>query len=99
MLGGKGVNVARVLAALGVPVVALGPVAGEHWPEEASGEAGHSSVLTWELAPTSAPLRRSIAVVEDSGRATLVNESGHPHTGEVWEAVRAGVRARLADPA
>ncbi len=28
VLGGKGVNVARVLAALGVPVVALGPVAG-----------------------------------------------------------------------
>lgn len=99
VLGGKGVNVARVLAALGVPVVALGPVAGEHWPEETTGEAGHSSLLTWDLTPTSAPLRRSIAVVEDSGRATLVNESGHPHTGEVWEAVRAGVRARLADPA
>ncbi|MGN6033857.1 1-phosphofructokinase family hexose kinase [Brevibacterium casei] len=97
VLGGKGVNVARVLAALGVPVVALGPVAREHWPEEASGEAGHSSVLTWDLTPTSAPLRRSIAVVEDSGRATLVNESGHPHTGEVWEAVRAGVRARLTE--
>lgn len=97
VLGGKGVNVARVLASLGVPAVALGPVAREHWPEAAESPR-RSGLLTWELTPTSAPLRRSIAVVEGSGRATLVNESGHPHADEVWEELRDMVAARLADP-
>lgn len=97
VLGGKGVNVARVLASLGIPSVALGPVAREHWPEEAAESPRRSGLLTWELTPTSAPLRRSIAVVEDSGRATLVNESGHPHADEVWAELRDTVAARLAD--
>lgn len=98
VLGGKGVNVARVLASVGVPALALGPVAREHWPEAAESPR-RSGLLTWELTPTSAPLRRSIAVVEGSGRATLVNESGHPHADEVWEELRDTVAARLADPA
>ena len=97
VLGGKGVNVARVLASLGVPALALGPVAREHWPEAAESPR-RSGLLTWELTPTSAPLRRSIAVVEDSGRATLVNESGHPHADEVWKELRDTVASCLADP-
>ncbi|WP_137824979.1 PfkB family carbohydrate kinase, partial [Brevibacterium sp. 2SA] len=93
VLGGKGVNVARVLAALGVPSVAFGPVAREHWPT-----AGDAETVRWALTDTPAPLRRSIAVIEDSGRATLINETAHPHPAHVWATLRSGVEARLREP-
>lgn len=98
-LGGKGVNVARVLARIGIRAVVHGPVAREHW-EEPAGEdrEDRSAPLDWALTPSPAPLRRSIAVVEDAGRATLVNESSHPHPVEVWTRLRADLEERLADP-
>ncbi|WP_232623754.1 1-phosphofructokinase family hexose kinase [Brevibacterium casei] len=93
VLGGKGVNVARVLAALGVPSVAVGPVGAKHWPA-----ADDEESVRWELTDTPAPLRRSIAVIEDSGRATLINETAHPHPAHVWAELRAGLAARLRAP-
>ncbi|WP_453985278.1 PfkB family carbohydrate kinase [Brevibacterium casei] len=109
VLGGKGMNVARVLAELGIPVTAHGPVAEDHWPggsppgedlpEEALPDRRGAPGPVWDLTPTPSPLRRSIAVIEDSGRATLVNETAHPHPPEVWAQLLAAVTARLRDPA
>lgn len=109
VLGGKGMNVARVLAELGVPVTAHGPVNEGDWPvgsspgassfgEGSPGGPGAPGPV-WDLTSTPAPLRRSIAVIEDSGRATLVNETAHPHPSEVWAQLLAAVTARLRDPA
>lgn len=104
VLGGKGMNAARVLAALGVPVTAHGPVTEDHWPggsssgkQSPTGPGAQGPV--WDLTRTPSPLRRSIAVIEDSGRATLVNETAHPHPPEVWAQLLAAVTARLRDPA
>lgn len=109
VLGGKGMNVARVLAELGVPVTAHGPVTEDHWPggsapgedlpDEALPDRPGSPGPVWDLTPTPSPLRRSIAVIEDSGRATLVNETAHPNPPEVWAQLQAAVTARLHDPA
>lgn len=109
VLGGKGMNVARVLASLGVPVTAHGPVNEGDWPGGSSPDkdltdeglpGGHGAPgPVWDLTPTPSPLRRSIAVIEGSGRATLVNETAHPHPPEVWAQLQATVTAHLDDPA
>ncbi|WP_342037936.1 PfkB family carbohydrate kinase [Brevibacterium ammoniilyticum] len=110
VLGGKGMNVASVLAALGVPVTAYGPVNEDHWPGASSSDEGPLAGPggpggpgepgpVWDLTPTPSPLRRSIAVIEGSGRATLVNESAHPHPPEVWAQLFTTVTDRLNDPA
>ncbi|WP_309131934.1 PfkB family carbohydrate kinase [Brevibacterium sp.] len=92
-LGGKGVNVARVLAALGIDVWAQAPVPTDLWPQ-ASGPGG----LVWDLTATPSPLRRSYALVEDSSRATVFNERCHPHPAEVWARLRDRVMQRLSEP-
>ena len=115
-LGGKGINVARVLAELGCGVYVQGPVAREHWPVSAGGRAAdspaadspagntasteqtHRGGLIWDLTDTESPLRRSFAIVEDSGRATVLNEHAHAHSAEVWAELEAGILRRMSEP-
>lgn len=87
--GGKGVNVARTLAAAGHPTVALMPSGG---PEGAR--------LTRLLAPESVPVaavpvaaatRSNIAVVEADGTTTKFNEQGVALTSEELTALQGRV--------
>lgn len=109
-LGGKGVNVARVLASIGTGAYVQGPVAREHWPEHDSracgSQAGTSTAGTpaaaepvWDLTPTPARLRSSFAVVEGSGRATVLNERACEHPQTTWTALRETIVDRLSEPA
>jgi 1-phosphofructokinase family hexose kinase len=93
-LGGKGINVARVLAALDRPVYVQGPVNTTDWPEAAD----PTDDLVWDLTPTPARLRRSYALVESSGRATLFNERASGHPVEVWKQIEEKLRSRLVEP-
>lgn len=81
--GGKGVNVARVLHALGVPVVAAGLAGGPAGSRIrellAEGDIGAA------FSATDAETRRTVAVV-DGVDATLFNEPGPSVFGGEWAA-------------
>ncbi|MBM6405864.1 hexose kinase [Phycicoccus sp. CSK15P-2] len=93
--GGKGVNVARVLAALGVPVVALQPVGGPTGDLVSAGLAqlGVEAVLV----PSPVETRTTVAVVDDLSHPTLLSEPGGHQPPAVWDRLVAAV-ARLAVP-
>lgn len=106
-LGGKGVNVARVLASIGISAYAQGPVARDHWPEHGAPSSGADRTDTdsstgvapvWDFTPTSSRLRRSYAVVEESGRATVLNETAAEQTPAVWDALTETITRRLSEP-
>lgn len=109
-LGGKGINVARVLAELDRPVYVQGPVNIADWPEAAQSlnpagpgasvraSTGSNDSLMWDLTDTPADLRRSYALVERSGRATLFNERSSCHPAGVWATIEEKLHARLAEP-
>ncbi|WP_405615576.1 1-phosphofructokinase family hexose kinase [Streptomyces sp. NBC_00076] len=84
--GGKGVNVARVLAALGHEVTVTGLVGG------ATGRSVREGLtvvpgLVDALVPVGGPTRRTIAVVdEQSGDTTQLNEPGPTVTPAEWQA-------------
>ncbi|MCF2572020.1 1-phosphofructokinase family hexose kinase [Brevibacterium sp. UCMA 11754] len=101
-LGGKGINVARILADTGIGAYVQGPVAGEYRPEADSAagvEASPALGPVWDLTPTPSRLRRSYAVVEGSGRATVLNETAAKHPPEVWDALSETIDRRLSEPA
>jgi tagatose 6-phosphate kinase len=92
--GGKGVNVAGVLRALGHDTVVLGFVggatAGAVTADLARGGLAH------ELIAVEGPTRRSIAVVDASnGQATLFNEAGPRVPATSWGELETGLAARL----
>ncbi|MGW3420629.1 1-phosphofructokinase family hexose kinase [Streptomyces phaeochromogenes] len=84
--GGKGLNVARVLAALGHEVAVTGFVGG------ATGRAlreqlAHTPDVVDALVPVSGPTRRTIAVVDTAaGDTTQLNEPGPSITPAEWSA-------------
>ncbi|TXS76763.1 1-phosphofructokinase family hexose kinase [Streptomyces sp. me109] len=84
--GGKGLNVARVLAALGHRVTVTGfsgGVTGRSLREQLTGCAG----LVDALVPVSGPTRRTIAVVDTaSGDTTQLNEPGPEVIPAEWAA-------------
>jgi 1-phosphofructokinase len=88
--GGKGINVARMLAAHGIATEAVFPAGG---PE---GEA-LVAMLSHEFPARSVviddPLRVNIAVVEPGGRVTKLNEEGPAFTDEDSAALLRAVRA------
>ncbi|PZF81870.1 1-phosphofructokinase family hexose kinase [Jiangella anatolica] len=92
--GGKGVNVARVLHALGVPCVIVAPLGGPAgtWLADALTDAG----LAVRAVPVAAPTRRTFTVVDEGGTATAFNEPGRPLTGAEWAAVVDAVNEELA---
>ncbi|MER6328888.1 1-phosphofructokinase family hexose kinase [Streptomyces sp. NPDC001034] len=84
--GGKGVNVARVLAALGHEVTVTGFAGGgtgRAVRERLAGTAG----LTDALVPVAGATRRTVAVVDErSGDTTQLNEPGPQITPAEWGA-------------
>ncbi|MFK0209694.1 1-phosphofructokinase family hexose kinase [Streptomyces sp. NPDC090298] len=86
--GGKGINVARVLAALGYETVATGFAGG------ATGATLRDLLAQTpvrdELVGTAGPTRRTVAVVDTaSGDTTQLNEPGPSVTAAEWTAFRA----------
>jgi 1-phosphofructokinase len=88
--GGKGINVARMLAANDVSTQAVFPAGG------ADGEA-LVAILAHEFparaVPIAQPMRVNIAVVEPGGRVTKLNEEGPELTTGDAAALLAAVRA------
>jgi tagatose 6-phosphate kinase len=94
--GGKGINVARVLHALGHDTMILGFIgsatAATITTELARGGLAH------ELVSIEGPTRRSVAVVDSSnGAATLLNEAGPRVPAARWEELEAMLAARLPE--
>lgn len=92
--GGKGLNVARVAHAEGVPVLAV-TTAGGRVGEEFAAELSSSGV-PHALVPVAAETRRSIAVVDETrGDTTVINERGTNPSDVEWAALLAEVVDRL----
>lgn len=93
--GGKGVNVARVVRALGGGSVAVAPVGGILAPAFAADLEAAGQPAT--LVPVTGALRQAVAVVpehpgpDDGGHPTVLNEPGAVLTEEEW-----GVLVRTA---
>ncbi|HEU4999639.1 MAG TPA: hexose kinase [Lapillicoccus sp.] len=93
--GGKGVNVASVLHAMGVPTVAL-VLAGGATGRAVTDDLARRGVAT-ELVPCGGETRRTVNVVSaESGDATIFNEAGPVVTAEEVAAVVERVRDRVA---
>lgn len=82
--GGKGINVARVLASRGHPVRALTTRGGDDGALLAASLEHCEVELRW--LPVSAPTRRSTAWVEASGRTTVLNERAGAWSGAEFDA-------------
>lgn len=85
--GGKGVNVARVLAQLGVRTTATGFLGGANGDRFADllAQIDTAELIQNRFQPTSAQTRMSIAVVEDNSEATVFNEAGVAPSDDEWE--------------
>jgi tagatose 6-phosphate kinase len=89
--GGKGLNVAGVLACMEVEHVAIAPVSEPHrdfFTEDAAQRG-----IRLRVIDTPVPLRRSVAVFSADGLATVLNEQGESQPQEVWDEITAMVRA------
>lgn len=84
-IGGKGINVARTLARLGVPVIALG-IAGE---DQAPAIERHLATLGVRSRFLSTPgeTRTNLKLIEGDGRLTEINGSGPEVSGELLDAL------------
>nr|WP_240969055.1 1-phosphofructokinase family hexose kinase [Streptomyces sp. HNM0575] len=86
--GGKGLNVARVLAALGHDTVVTG-FAGGLTGRELRELLADEGDITDELVPTRGSTRRTVGVVDEAGGAsTQFNEPGPHISPEEWSAFR-----------
>ncbi|QNE37175.1 1-phosphofructokinase family hexose kinase [Leifsonia shinshuensis] len=95
--GGKGLNVARVIAQTGGPAFALTTAGGASGLRLA--DDLEATGLPSELIPVAAPTRSSVAIVDEaSGVATIFNETGAALSAAEWTALREAVE-RLAVPA
>jgi tagatose 6-phosphate kinase len=94
--GGKGVNVARVLAALGHPVTVTGFTGGGTGRALQEQLAATPNVVD-ALVPVAGATRRTIAVVdEQSGDTTQLNEPGPVVTPAEWSAFQGAYTDLLA---
>ncbi|MFW6695283.1 1-phosphofructokinase family hexose kinase [Streptomyces sp. MAR4 CNX-425] len=85
--GGKGLNVARVLAALGHPVTVTGFVGGPTGAHVRALLAAGAGPVTDALVDVAGNTRRTIAVVDGStGDTTQLNEAGPEVTAAEWAA-------------
>jgi tagatose 6-phosphate kinase len=92
--GGKGINVASVLNALGHDTMVLGFV-GRATAAAVTADLARGG-LAHELVPVEGPTRRSVAVVDaGNGAATLFIEPGPPAPASAWEQLEAMLAARL----
>ncbi|HEV2919159.1 MAG TPA: PfkB family carbohydrate kinase, partial [Actinomycetota bacterium] len=94
--GGKGINVASVLHALGHDTLIFGFI-GNATAAAVTTDLARGG-LAHELIPIEGPTRRSIAVVDSSnGEATLFNEPGPRVPASNWEDLEAMLTARLPE--
>lgn len=95
--GGKGLNVARVVAQTGGAAFALTTAGGA--PGLRLADDLESAGLPSELVPVTAPTRSSVAIVDEgAGVTTIFNEEGGPLSPAEWTALREAVE-RLSVPA
>jgi 1-phosphofructokinase family hexose kinase len=95
--GGKGLNVARVIAQTGGHAFALTTAGGPSGLRLA--DELEASRLPAELVPVAAPTRSSVAIVDEAAaETTIINETGAPLTAAEWTALR-DAAVRLAVPA
>jgi 1-phosphofructokinase family hexose kinase len=83
--GGKGVNIARAVAINGGTSRAI-------YPADDDARAAFENALSYpglicEPVPRGEPTRTNIAVIEDNGTTTKLNESGAPLSPEILEAL------------
>lgn len=93
--GGKGVNTASVLAQLGHPHVAVSAVGREvaaWWSEDLAARGIRSREIVVEGGFRT---RSSVAVVDDEGAATVLNEQGEDPGPAAWEEVAAVAGSEL----
>jgi 1-phosphofructokinase len=81
--GGKGVNVARAVAAAGEAVVTVLPAADHDPIVHALEELG----LAMDTVAVAAPVRTNYTVTEPDGTTTKLNEPGNPLSAEVRDAL------------
>jgi 1-phosphofructokinase family hexose kinase len=94
--GGKGLNVARVAADLGVPVTAVGLLGGHagRWIEEGLIAEG----IDMAAAPRGGETRTCTSVLDRTdGSMTELYEAGGPITNAEWGGLMAAIAANLAD--
>jgi tagatose 6-phosphate kinase len=93
--GGKGINVARLLAAHGVPVCALGPVGG------LTGAAVRALLdvagVAHDLTTIAGPTRRTVVVSVSGAEATGLWEPGPTLSDVEWSRVCSSLTSRLDD--
>lgn len=95
--GGKGLNVARVVAQTGGAAFVLTTAGGPSGLRLA--DDLEAAGLPAELIPVAAPTRSSVAIVdESSGLTTIFNETGGALTADEWRELHAAAE-RLAVPA
>ncbi|MCQ4085077.1 1-phosphofructokinase family hexose kinase [Streptomyces sp. RB6PN25] len=96
--GGKGLNVARVLAALGHDTVATGLVGGRTGEALRAHLAAAAPGVVDALVPVGGETRRTIAVVDgESGDATMFNEPGPTVSAQEWAHFQDAYRELLID--
>jgi len=91
--GGKGVNVARTLHALGRETVAVLPLGG--FDGESVRAELEDAGVPHHVIPIAGATRRTVTVVEDSGLATGFNESGPELGADEWSEICAAVASLL----
>ena len=94
--GGKGVNVSRVLAAMGHATEAVAPVGGETGDRftRELGESGISACLISVQSET----RQTVTIVDqNSGQATVISEEAPTLTPDEWIELTERVESRLAN--
>ncbi|MET9255749.1 1-phosphofructokinase family hexose kinase [Streptomyces sp. NPDC003717] len=97
--GGKGLNVARVLAALGHEVTVTGFAGGATGAVVREGLAGTDRV-TDALVPLAGQTRRTVAVVDETtGDTTQFNEPGPTVSPAEWQAFQDAYESLLAGAA
>ena len=89
--GGKGVNVASVLTEQGRHAVAVAQVGSDELAAFATDLSDRG--LSHRLVESPCRTRRSVAIVDDQGRATLFNEAGEAPPDSVWARVSEAVAA------
>lgn len=89
--GGKGLNVAGVLACMSVEHVAVAPVGERHLGFFAEDAAQRGIRLRVVESPVTT--RRSVAIFSSDGLATVLNEQGAPQPLRVWDELTDIVRS------
>ncbi|RIJ54794.1 1-phosphofructokinase, partial [Clavibacter lycopersici] len=88
--GGKGLNVVRVLRALGVDATSVQPLGG------ASGDWIRGQLMSAGIASVTVPApgatRTTVAVVDDIAHPTLLAEPGDPLDDRAWTGLEDAVR-------